>query len=140
MLLRNASAKSGESSPTSPAANSASKAASESKPDYISGAGTIGIIGCGIAAIVLFIQSTVSTSNLIGSTENWRAIKPKVNQIWWTSSIGAVVLFIGMFIYVLQYEKASVFFILIISCIALALSFASISMSAISVSGATPSG
>jgi len=122
--------------------NSGSNSANKEKtgPDYASGIGTIAIIGCGIAAIVLFIQSTVSTSNLIGSTENWRAIKPKVNQIWWSSSIGAVILFIGMFLYVLQYERASVVFILLISCIALALSFASISMSAISVSGATPSG
>jgi len=126
--VSNVSAKSQNSAPATPGT------------DYASGIGTISIIGCGIAAIVLFIHSTVSTSDLIGSTENWRAIKPKVNQIWWTTAVGAVILFIGMFIYVLQYEKASVVFILLISCISLALSFAAISMSAISISGATPSG
>jgi hypothetical protein len=107
---------------------------------YGSSIGTIAIIGCGIAAIVLFIRSTISTSDLIGDTENWRAIKPQITRIWWSTAVGAVILFIGMFAYVLQYEKASVVFILMISCIALALSFAAISMAAISTSGAAPSG
>ena len=107
--------------------------------NYGSSVGTIAIIGCGIAAIVLFIRSTISTSDLIGDTENWRAIKPQVTRIWWNTGIGSVILFIGMFAYVLQYEKASVVFILMISCISLALSFAAISMAAISTSGATPS-
>jgi hypothetical protein len=96
------------------------------------------IIGLGIASIVLFIRSTVATSDLIGGTENWRAIKPQIKRIWWQTAVGTVILFIGMFAYVLQYEQASVVFILLISCIALALSFAAISMSAISTSGAAP--
>jgi hypothetical protein len=104
-----------------------------------SGAGTIAIIGCGIAAIVLFIRSTITTSDLIGDTENWRAIKPQITRIWWNTGIGSVILFIGIFAYVLQYQGAALVFILIISCIALALSFAAISMAAISTSGAAPS-
>ena len=107
---------------------------------YGSSIGTIAIIGCGIAAIVLFIRSTIATSDLIGDTENWRAIKPQITRIWWSTGVGSVILFIGMFAYALQYEKAAVVFILMISCIALALSFAAISMAAISTSGATPSG
>jgi hypothetical protein len=107
--------------------------------DY-SSVGTIAIIGCGIAAIVLFIYSTIATSNLIGDTENWRAIKPQVTRIWWNTAIGAVILFIGMFMYALQDNTASIVFILLISCISLALSFSAISMAAISTSGATPSG
>jgi len=100
--------------------------------------GSMFIIGLGIASIVLFIRSTVATSDLIGGTENWRAIKPQIKRIWWQTAVGTVILFIGMFAYVLQYEQASVVFILLISCIALALSFAAISMSAISTSGAAP--
>ena len=100
--------------------------------------GSMAIIGLGIASIVLFIRSYIQTSDLIGDTENWRAIKPQIKRIWWQTAIGAVILFIGMFMYVLQYEKASIVFILLISCISLALSFASISMSAISTSGAAP--
>lgn len=115
-------------------------AATNSSPGFSAGStiGTIGIIGCGIAAIVLFIMSTVATSDLIGNNENWRAIKPQIKRIWWQTAVGAFILFIGMFFYVLQYEKAAIVFILIISCISLALSFASISMSAISTSGAAP--
>ena len=111
------------------------------KPSGIEFGGTISsiaVIGCGIASIVLFILSSIQTSELIGGTENWRAIKPKIKNIWWQTAVGAVILFIGMFAYVLQYEKASVIFILLISCISLALSFSSISMSALSTSGAAP--
>ena len=102
--------------------------------------GSMAIIGCGIASIILFIRSTMATSDLIGDTENWRSIKPQIKRIWWQTAVGTVILFIGMFAYVLQYQQASVVFILLISCISLALSFASISMSAISTSGAAPTG
>lgn len=94
---------------------------------------------CIISSIGLFIYSNIMTSGLIGDTENWRAIKPQVKRIWWQTAIGSVLLFIGMFVYVIQDNAASVKFILIISCISLALSFASISMAAISTSGAAPS-
>jgi hypothetical protein len=107
---------------------------------YGSSIGTIAIIGCGIAAIVLFIRSTITTSDLIGDTENWRAIKPQITRIWWSTGVGSVILFIGMFMYVLQNNPASLVFVLMVSCISLALSFAAISMAAISTSGAAPSG
>ena len=99
---------------------------------------SIAVIGCGIASIVLFILSSIQTSELIGGTENWRAIKPKIKDIWFQTAIGATILFIGMFVYVLQNQTTSLIFILLISCISLALSFASISMSALSTSGAAP--
>ena len=106
---------------------------------YGNSVGNIFIIVLGIGAIALFIYSTTTTSQLIGNTENWRAIKPQVTQIWWSTGVGSVILFIGMFMYALQNETYSVVFILLISCIALALSFAAISMAAISTSGVTPS-
>lgn len=114
--------------------------AANSTSGYTSGSivGSMTIIGCGLGSIGLFIWSSILTSNLIGDTENWRAIKPQIKRIWWQTLIGTVILFIGMFAYVLQYEKASVVFILLISCISLALSFSAISMSAISTSGAAP--
>ena len=114
--------------------------ASTAVPGFSTGntIGSLAIIGCGIASIVLFIRSSILTSDLIGDTENWRAIKPQIKRIWWQTAVGAVILFIGMFAYILQYEKASTVFILLISCISLALSFDSISMSAISKSGAAP--
>jgi len=121
-------------------ANATTTPAPASVPGFSAGSaiGSMAIIGCGIASIILFIRSTMATSDLIGDTENWRAIKPQIKRIWWQTAVGTVILFIGMFAYVLQFEEASVVFILLISCISLALSFASISMSAISTSGAAP--
>jgi hypothetical protein len=113
---------------------------SGSAMNYASGAASIFMIGCGIASIVLFIYSTINTSNLIGDTENWRSIKPQITKIWWNTGIGAFILFFAMFIYVLQESAHTLVFILLISCISLALSFSAISMAAISTSGATPSG
>ena len=108
--------------------------------NHASGAASIFMIGCGIAAIVLFINSTIDTSKLIGDTENWRSIRPQITKIWWNTGIGAFILFFAMFIYVLQESAHTLVFILLISCISLALSFSAISMAAISTSGATPSG
>ena len=100
------------------------------------GLGTIGIAVCGITAIILFISACTQTSKFIGDTATWRAIKPQISRIWWQTSIGAILLFIGMFIYAVQYSTASALFSLVISCLSLGLSFAAISMSAISTSGA----
>ena len=125
------------------AANTSTKATASGPITGFSAGSAIGstlIIGLGITSIVLFIRSTMATSDLIGDTENWRAIKPQIKRIWWQTAVGSVILFIGMFAYVLQFEKASVVFILLISCISLALSFAAVSMSAISTSGAAPTG
>jgi len=117
-------------------------ATNSSSPGFSVGStiGSMAIIGCGIASLSVFIYSNVMTSDLIGGTENWRAIKPQIKRIWWQTAVGTIILFIGMFAYVLQFEKASVVFILLISCISLALSFAAVSMSAISTSGAAPTG
>jgi hypothetical protein len=99
------------------------------------GVGTSLIAVCGITAIILFISACTQTSKFIGDTATWRAIKPQISRIWWQTSIGAILLFIGMFIYAIQYSTASALFSLVISCLSLGLSFAAISMSAISTSG-----
>ena len=90
---------------------------------------------CGITAIILFISACVQTSKFIGDTATWRAIKPQISRIWWQTSIGAILLFIGMFMYAIQYSTSSAIFSLVIACLSLGLSFAAISMSAISTSG-----
>ena len=82
-------------------ANAPAKAPSSSPIAGISAGSAIGstlIIGLGITSIVLFIRSTMATSDLIGDTENWRAIKPQIKRIWWQTAVGSVILFIGMFI------------------------------------------
>jgi vacuolar-type H+-ATPase subunit I/STV1 len=97
------------------------------------GSGLIAVFG--ITAIVLFIAACTQTSAFIGDTATWRAIKPQISRIWWQTSIGALLLFIGMFIYAIQYGKHTALFTLMIACLSLGLSFAAISMSAISTSG-----
>jgi Mg/Co/Ni transporter MgtE len=81
--------------------NSANAKSPPEAPSSVSGfsagnaIGSMLIIGLGIASIVLFIRSTISTSDLIGNTENWRAIKPQIKRIWWQTAVGATILFIG---------------------------------------------
>jgi hypothetical protein len=99
------------------------------------GIGTFAILGCGITAIILFIKATMDTSKFIGDTATWRSIKPQISRIWWQTGIGALILFIGMFVYAIQYSKASAMFSLLISCLSLGLSFSAISMAAISTTG-----
>jgi len=132
--LRSAeSAESAENTSAAPKTNSASGASSISMTSIGIGSGLIAVFG--ITAIVLFIAACTQTSAFIGDTATWRAIKPQISRIWWQTSIGALLLFIGMFIYAIQYGKHTALFTLMIACLSLGLSFAAISMSAISTSG-----
>ncbi len=88
----------------------------------------------GIAAAGLFITSFVLTSKSLGSESKWEKVRTEVmTKVWPLTIIGTFLFFITSAIYLLQDPKNTMYFILVVSCISLGLSYSSLVVSVINV-------
>lgn len=93
---------------------------------------SIGIWIFGIISIGLFIGSFVSMSNFVGSKDDWNRIQPQITKILILTLIGTVTLTIASLLYFIQDSARTIYFILVMSCITLGMSFSALAISAIS--------
>ena len=91
-----------------------------------------GIIGFTVLAIGLFIGSFVSMSNFVGSKDDWNLIQPQITRILIFTIIGTFGLIVAALLYYIQDPAKSIYFILIVCCVSLGLSFSSLAIAAIS--------
>ena len=91
-----------------------------------------GIIGFTVLAIGLFIGSFVSMSNFVGSKDDWNVIQPQITKILILTLIGTFSLIVAALLYFIQDSSRTIYFILVVSCLSLGLSFSSLAISAIS--------
>jgi hypothetical protein len=94
--------------------------------------GMTGIVIFTIIAISMFIASFVTMSNFIGSKDDWNIIKPQITKIIGYTLAGTVGLIIASFMYYIQDPQKTMYFILVLTCLSLGLSFSSLAISAIS--------
>jgi hypothetical protein len=92
----------------------------------------IGIVIFTILSIGLYIGSFVTMSNFIGSKDDWNIIKPQLTKIWGLTLGGTVALMIASFLYFVQDPTRMIYFILLITCLTLGLSFSALAIAAIS--------
>ncbi len=98
---------------------------------YASG-GNIAIVLFSVISISLYIASFVSMSNFAGSKDDWNIIKPQVTKILVMTLIGTFGLTIAALLYFIQDPNKTIYFILVLSCVTLGLSFSALAVSAIS--------
>ncbi len=91
-----------------------------------------GIIGFTLLAVGLFIGSFVSMSNFVGSKDDWNLIQPQITKILILTIIGTFALIVAALLYFIQDSARTIYFILVVSCLSLGLSFSSLAISAIS--------
>ena len=94
-----------------------------------------GMIGVGIFSLIsigMFIGSFVSMSNFVGSKDDWNLIKPQITKIWILTLIGTFGLIIAALLYFIQDSARTIYFILVLSCLTLGLSFSALAIAAIS--------
>jgi len=92
----------------------------------------IGIIIFSITSIGLFIGSFISMSNFVGSKDDWNLIQPQITKILILTLIGTFGLIIAALLYFIQDSARTIYFILVLSCLTLGLSFSSLAIAAIS--------
>ena len=85
-----------------------------------------------VISIGLYITSFVTVSNFIGSKDDWNIIKPQLTKIWGLTLGGTVALMIASFLYFVQDPSRMIYFILILTCLTLGLSFSAMAIAAIS--------
>ncbi len=91
-----------------------------------------GIIGFTLLSLGLFIGSFVSMSNFVGSKDDWNLIQPQITKILILTLIGTFSLIAAALLYFIQDSARTIYFILVVSCLSLGLSFSSLAISAIS--------
>ncbi len=90
------------------------------------------IIGFTLLAVGLFIGSFVSMSNFVGSKDDWNVIQPQITKILILTLIGTFSLIVAALMYFIQDSARTIYFILVVTCLSLGLSFSSLAISAIS--------
>ena len=96
------------------------------------GSGMIGVIIFSLVSVGMFIGAFVSMSNFVGSKDDWNLIKPQITKIWILTLVGTFGLIIAALLYFIQDSQRTIYFILVLSCLTLGLSFSSLAISAIS--------
>lgn len=80
-----------------------------------------------------FIASFILTSLTLGSDSGWEKIKREVmTKVWPLTLIGTLCLFITSAIYILQDPHKTMYFLLVVCCLALGLSYSALVISVIS--------
>lgn len=83
-------------------------------------------------AVGLFISSTITLSAYVGSKDSWNQLKDHIRKTMIFTMIGSAVLFIGLLLYVLQDPSKTMYIVLTLGCISLALGYTSLTVSAVS--------
>jgi hypothetical protein len=94
--------------------------------------GMTGVIVFSVISIGLFIGAFVSMSKFIGSKDDWNTIQPQITKILILTLIGTFGLIIAALLYFIQDSAKTIYFILVLSCLSLGLSFSALAISAIS--------
>jgi len=90
------------------------------------------IILFSIVSIGLFIGSFVSMSQFVGSKDDWNIIQPQITKVLILTLVGVFGLMVASFLYYIQDPAKTIYFILVLCCLSLGLSYAALAIAAIS--------
>lgn len=94
--------------------------------------GKIGIIIASIVSLGMFIGSFVSASQFLGSKDDWNTIKPQITKIWILTLVGTFGFMIAALLFFIQDSAKAMYFMIVISCLSLGLSYSALAVAAIS--------
>jgi hypothetical protein len=94
--------------------------------------GKWGIGFSGLTAISLLIAAVVTMSQFVGSKDDWNLIQPQIGNILTLTLIGTACLTVSALLYFTQDSARAIYFILVMVCVSLGLSFSAVAIAAIS--------
>jgi hypothetical protein len=98
--------------------------------DVATGKWAVGLAG--VVSISLFIASFVSMSQFAGSKDDWNLIQPQITKVLILSLIGTFALIVASLLYYIQDSSRAMYFILVLCCVSLGLSYSALAVAAIS--------
>ena len=94
---------------------------------------TVSLCIMSLIAIGMFIGSFVTTSQMLGSKDDWNLIQAQVVKILILTLIGTVCFTIAIMIFCHTLEQGNIIYVLVpVSCISIGLSYSALAISAIS--------
>ena len=86
-----------------------------------------------VLTVVFFVTSFILTSSALGSENTWEKIKREVmTKVWPLTLVGTLCLFITSALYILQDPHKTMYFLLVLCCLAVGLSYSALVISVIS--------
>jgi len=85
-----------------------------------------------VVSIGLFIGSFVQMSKFVGSKDDWNVIQPQITLILGLTLGGTFALIVASGLYYMQNPSKTIYFILVLCCLSLGLSYAALAIAAIS--------
>jgi hypothetical protein len=85
-----------------------------------------------VTAIAFFITSFVYFGKMMGSSDRWNEIQPQVIKIMIFTGIGTIAIMVAALLYFTQDPNKTIYFVLILSCLAIGMSYAAVALAAIS--------
>lgn len=98
--------------------------------DAVTGKWAVGISG--LTSLILLIIAVVQMSKFTGSKDDWNLIQPQIVKVLILTLIGTVLLTIAALLYFTQDSARAIYFILVMVCVSLGLSFSAVAIAAIS--------
>jgi len=71
-------------------------------------------------------------SQFVGSKDDWNVIKPQITKVLILTLIGTVGLIIASLLYFIQDSAKTIYFILVLCCLSLGMSYSALAIAAIS--------
>ena len=97
-------------------------------PSTLSTGISLGLCSLGI---IMYIAMLIVTSNYASSPEDWSKIKDSIRAMWILSLFAMLFFIIAAFLLYKEYPENAVYISLLVSCVALGLSFNALAISAI---------
>ena len=98
--------------------------------DAVTGKWAVGLSG--LTSIILLISAVVTMSQFAGSKDDWNLIQPQIVKVLILTLIGTACLTISALLYFTQDSARAIYFILVMVCVSLGLSFSAVAIAAIS--------
>lgn len=84
-----------------------------------------------LLSIGMFTASFIVSAQFLGTKEDWNQIQPQVIYILCLTLVGTFGLMVASFFYYIQDPAKTIYFILILCCLSLGLSYSALAISAI---------
>jgi hypothetical protein len=94
--------------------------------------GKWGLILFSLVSFCLFLGSFVSMSQFLGSKDDWNLIQPQITKVLVLTLIGTFGLIVASILYYVQDPARTMYFVLVVCCLSLGLSYSALAIAAIS--------
>ena len=85
-----------------------------------------------VISIIFFVASFITMTQFAGSKDDWNMIKPQITKVLIFTLIGTFALIVASLLYYIQDSSRAMYFILVLCCLSLGLSYSALAVAAIS--------